>query len=374
MVANYAPDVGFAWWLMERFWVRYASLAFAGGMSASIAYPVEGPVPESVRREDIEIVTLPLSCGDIGELWRFVRYIREQRVRVIYLTDRPFTHWAYALFRFAGVRWILNHDHTPGDRPRAQGVRAAAKWFWRRLPLINADRQLCVSPLVAERAILNALIPCRRVEVVQNGIDAIDFGSDPTYARKQFGIPDTAVICVTVSRATSYKGIDFIIETARRCSGTRLSSVHFVHCGDGPELNYFKLMADAAGVRNRVIFAGRRSDIAEILFSADFALHPSQGEAFSLSVLEYMRAGLVLMVPDVPSVSQAVQNGETGIVYPAGNVDALIERLEELVEDADECQRISSAARRAVVERYSSAEMMRQFAAAVSVTIPGQSP
>lgn len=369
MVANYAPDVGFAWWLMEGFWVRYAALASAHGMRASIAYPVGGVVPEHVLRENIDVVTMPFSGVDVRETWRSLRFIRERAVKVIYLTDRPFTHWSYALFRLAGVKWIINHDHTPGDRPAVRGVKAVVKWIWRRLPLINADKQLCVSPLIAERAVVNALIPQHRTVVVQNGIDDSVVSSDRKYAHKQFGIPDSAVICVTVARATAYKGIDFVVEIARRCLGARLSSVYFVHCGDGPELEQLKQMARDAGVADRVFFAGRRSDIAQILCSADLALHPSRGEAFSLSVLEYMRAGVVPMVPDIPSVSQAVQNGETGVVYPAGNVEALLERLAALVGDVDERRRLGDAARRMVADRYSSSAMMRQFTAAVAGTI-----
>lgn len=371
MVANYAPDVGFAWWLMEAFWIRFAELAAEREMEAVIAYPVDGAVPAPIDRAAIDLVTMAVPSRGFRNTLRVLRFIKQRQVRVMYFTDRPFGALNYLLYRIAGVRWILNHDHTPGDRPPARGIKAALKWIWRRLPLINANAQLCVSPFIAKRAVENAMIPPVRTVVVQNGIDAVTGNADPHYAKREFGLPATAIVCVTVARATAYKGLDFLIQAATQCNTPPLSSVYFVHCGDGPELHRFKQMAVTAGVAHRITFAGRRTDVADILSSADFALHPSHGEAFSLSVLEYMRAGLVLLVPDTPSVSQAVIDGHTGIIYPAGNVDAMLASLAAVIANKQDRHRIGEAARQSVAEQYSTDGMMRQFDAAVHDSLIG---
>jgi glycosyltransferase involved in cell wall biosynthesis len=369
LVANFAPDVGFAWWLMERFWLRYDELAAVAGRKATIVYPVTGPLPELTRRSGVETEILPFPGRGFHELWASLRLLRKRRIRVIYFTDRPFTHGAYALFRLVGVRRILVHDHTPGDRPASRGLKGGIKWLWRRLPWVNADTQICVSPLIAERAVQNARIPRDRTVVVQNGIDATPCSDDREYAKRQFGLPSHARLCVTVARASVYKRIDFIIEVARICRSRGLEDLYFLHCGDGPDLERFQELAEAAGVADRVRFAGRRTDVEGILCSADFALHPSRGEAFSLSVIEYMRAGLVLLVPDIPSVAQAVDDGQTGIVYPDGDAEAVARQLSELMAAPERCQRIGQAARAAVVERYSSTQMMAQFDDAVRSTV-----
>ncbi len=350
---------------MECFWLRFADLAAREGLDAFIAYPRPGPLPPLTCASGIQTVVVPVPGRGLGGLWGSLRLVRECRAEVMYFTDRPFFHGSYALYRLLGVRQIVVHDHIPGDYSASFGLVGWAKSILNRLPWFSADSQWCVSPLMAQRAVQAARVPAARIRIVQNGI-----GEAPPLPRKldlhrEFDLPENAQVCVTVARASKNKRIDFLIEVAQRCRGSGLDSVYFLHCGDGPELERLQEKARDSGVSERIRFAGRRADVAAILSSANFALHPSQGEAFSLAVLEYMRAELVLLVPDIPSVSQAVRHGDTGIVYPDANADAVARLLGELLASPERCRRLGKAARASVTEHYSATQMMAQFDSAV---------
>jgi glycosyltransferase involved in cell wall biosynthesis len=362
LVANYAPDVGFAWWLMENFWVRLSLLGRNKGLAVLLAYPKPGPIPERIREAAIETVTLSVpGAGWLGVL-NSLRFVRARRVKCVYLTDRRFTSVTYMLFRLLGVRLIINHDHTPGDRPPIRGLKGFLEAVWRRLPLLNCDLQICVSPLIAERAVHNARIPRSRVAVVQNGIPLLHPKSGDRYAHRQFGIPREGRLCVTVARASPYKRIDFVIEVARLCyHHHQLSDLYFVYCGDGPDMERLHTLAEEADVLRRFFFAGRRSDVAPLLCGSNFALHPSQGEAFSLAILEYMSAGLTVIVPDVPTVCQAITHGETGLIYPDGQAAVAADMLSRLMSDRSWAERMGTAAAQTVRDNYSFDAMNLMF-------------
>lgn len=366
LVANYKPDVGFAWWLMEHFWVELATLGRARGLEPLLAYPVDGPVPAAIRSAGIPTIIETFPGRGLGNWFRALRFVRQHRVRAVYFTDRAFSHLFYLLMRLNGVRLIVNHDHTPGDRPPVNGLKGALKSIWRRVGALACDMQLCVSPIIRERAIANARIPAARLAVVQNGIEPFvcdgDGDGDASYAHRTLALPAHALVCMTVSRAERYKNIGFAIDVARECVVTRARrDLVFVFCGDGPDMEMFQAYARDAGVGDGFVFAGRRTDVRRLLCSSHLALHPSRGEAFSLAIIEYMSAGLALSVPDIPTVCQAVHHEQSGMVYRAGDVQSAADAICRLANDPALRTRVGAAASRTVAQDYSRRGMDAQF-------------
>lgn len=359
LVANYAPSVDYAWWLMEHFWVEIATLAEAAGARTFLAYPVQGAVPDKIQSSAIEPIVCPIPKTSTRGLLRACRLIRRLRIRALYLTDRSYWDPTYLAFRATGVRRIVNHDHTPGDRPMRSGPTAILKSTRNRIPGMHADHWIALSDLMKERAVGNVLIPPRRVSVVPNGIVPIEpSGDEPGFVRRHFALPEDACVVVMVGRAHPYKRVDFMVRVAATVQKrSPQSSLCFIHVGDGPQLEGLRDLARSLGASPpRMVFAGHRSDVRTILPGCDIALHPSRGEGFSLAILEYMSAGLATVVPDVPSVAQAIDHKRTGIVYPDGDLDAAVRKL-LLLENDDERRRALGRAASAVVDRKYSLEV-----------------
>lgn len=371
MVANYAPGAGYAWWLMEHFWQRLAGLAFASGMDSVLAYPTADSEGRVSAIGDVHAVVEPVPDRIGAGLWHAVRFLRTRRVRLLYFTDREYGSLAYLIFRLAGVRWIVVHDHAPGDRPPSRGAKGLLKALWRRVPLVNADAIFAVSPLIGERAVANARVPRSRVHIVQNGIKP-DAGPPPATSnlRSSLGLEPHAIICVTTCRAHPYKRVDLLLDLAERCAASKPECpLVFVHCGDGPELGALQDDARRRALDSTVFFLGRRSDVPSLLRDADIAFHPSRGEAFSLAILEYMQAGLPVVVPDIPSVCQAVDDRVTGIVYPEGRTEEAARAVLELAEDISLRKAFGSAARQRVQAHYSWDAMNASFDRAVGAVL-----
>ncbi len=371
LVANYESDVGYAWWLMENFWSLIASAARAQGRTCLLAYPRIGEIPEIIRAAPLTSVELRIGRSPWSNVWRGLRFIRQHRVRSVYLSDWPNVHWVYLLWRLAGVRRIVVHMHAGTDRPPVRGIRALAKDALHRARLLSATLYVAPSHYMGTKLRDVARVPAARCTVVTNGIRL--FSRDnarQAWTRQRLGVPEDAILIALVGRANFEKGLDFAI----RCMARLLEDpalrgrVFAVHCGDGPDLETLRQLARDANVQENFRFLGRRNDVRDILCAADIAFHPSRREAMALSVLEFLCAGLAVLTSDVPSVSTAVKPGVTGLTYPRENVEEAVAVLRRLIDDPALRRTLGSAAASACRAEYSLETMNRAFVAAV---VPG---
>ncbi|WP_297853548.1 glycosyltransferase [Meiothermus sp.] len=127
--------------------------------------------------------------------------------------------------------------------------------------------------------------------------------------------------------------------------------------GDGPLQSFAEEQAIRLGIRNRVHFVGARTDVAERLAQAHIFVLTSNYEAFPLSILEAMRAGLPVVASNVGGVAEAVIDGETGFLVPRGDLQALRSRLAQLI-DNPQLRRQMGMAGRARYEAHFTLEQM----------------
>ncbi len=323
LVANWTSDVGYAWWLMENFWVTIATHFQLQGCKSFLIYPEITRIPESIAAAPISVSQLDFRNHRLPNLLRLCRFIKHNSIRHLYLSDAPTKSIYYVLFRICGVRKIVVHDHTPGDRTRAHGVRKLIKQLIQRIPFYSADRFIAVSDFVLQRFINVSCIPPHKCSVAANGIVPIDLTTaDRNYAHAMFNIPQDRLIIVNTGRASCYKGIDFFIDVAHQLVNIEgIQNLHFLFCGDGPNQEAFKAQASRYQLDANFTFAGKRDDVRQILPSCDIGFHASKGEVgYSLSILEYMSAGLATLVPDLPSTSGATKHEHNGLIYAHGDI------------------------------------------------------
>jgi glycosyltransferase involved in cell wall biosynthesis len=365
LVANYESDVGYAWWLMEHFWHLIATAMQAQGRSCLLAYPQIRSVPEVIKRSPIELIEFPFTYQSAGDIRRGLDLIRRHRIESLYLTDWPYLHWVYALWRLTGVKRIVIHDHTPGDRPPLRGVQALVKDALHAPGIASATGYVGVSSYIGRRLQENARVPARRCTVVTNGIPTDDRPrSAREEVRKRLDIPQDAVLIVLVSRATYYKGIDFAVRSLARVlqqDENRRRRVFAVHCGDGPDVGAFEQLARELNISENFRFLGRRQDVRDILGAADIAFHASHGEAMSLAILEFMAAELAVLTSDLPSVSAALQPGITGLTYRHGDEAHAADTLQRLIDDPSLRKSLGAAAAAACRTNFSLDAMNHRF-------------
>lgn len=191
----------------------------------------------------------------------------------------------------------------------------------------------------------------RKVGIIYNGIDiaAIDRALPPPCPA------DTPQLrLIIVANLIPYKGHADLIEALGGIKD-RLPEPWTLSCA-GRDDGILKRLQDQTrrlDLERQVQFLGERTDVAMLLKSADIGILCSHEEGFANVILEGMAAGLPMVVTDVGGNSEAVVDGETGLIVSTRNPPALAEAILKLATNSEMRQRMGAMARRRVAERFS---------------------
>ena len=133
--------------------------------------------------------------------------------------------------------------------------------------------------------------------------------------------------------------------------------------GDGDARRVVEKLAVELGIRERIDFLGVREDVAALLAASQVFVLSTQREGFPLSVLEAMRAGLPVVASSVGGISEAVETGTTGLLFPAGNVEALQEQLALLIKNRTLRLKMGQAGRQRFSEKFTLDQMVEKTTA-----------
>jgi len=135
------------------------------------------------------------------------------------------------------------------------------------------DRVICVSKVVAEQL---GDIPA---DIILNGVpqsESIPLGDKVAHVQKQV---------IAVGRLASVKGFDVLLN-----AWVSVGDAHLTLVGDGPERQALEALADKLGLRDRVSFAGLRSDVPALLAGSDLVVISSRREGLPLVFVEALHA------------------------------------------------------------------------------------
>jgi glycosyltransferase involved in cell wall biosynthesis len=133
-------------------------------------------------------------------------------------------------------------------------------------------------------------VPGERIEVIPNGIDAAEFRFDPALraeTRARFGIAPDALVIGGVGRLEPTKRFERLIAAVRKIPAATL-----LLAGDGSAREVLEEKVHAAGIADRVVFAGAVAHSRAALCAMDVFASPSDQETFGLVVLEALACGL----------------------------------------------------------------------------------
>jgi glycosyltransferase involved in cell wall biosynthesis len=220
----------------------------------------------------------------------------------------------------------------------------------------RTDLAIGVSEEAARFAHESFGVPAERCVALPNGIPldqyraAIDSSRDDI--RRELNLPRDAAVVGVVGRLFPDKSADLMIEQLpailQRCPYAQLLLV-----GDGPERPRLEAMAHKLGVTERVRFTGQRHDVPRMLAAMDVLAVPTRiGEGLSLSAIEAMAAGRVVIGFRKGGFPELVRDGETGVLVPPDDDEAFGRMCGDLLADPARIARLGAAGAQAV-EPYS---------------------
>jgi glycosyltransferase involved in cell wall biosynthesis len=143
----------------------------------------------------------------------------------------------------------------------------------------------------------------------------------------------------------------------------RLPGAHFIWIGSGPlESDAHQLSADL-GLNDVLHFVGQRQDVPELLQTLDCFVLSSLWEGFPLVLLEAMAAGVPVVATDIPGNDEAVRSGMDGLLVHPGNVMALAESVQSILNIPLQADEFRRSARQRLEQEFSPAAMLEGLTA-----------
>ena len=325
---------------------------------------------DQARAEGLEVITQPALRAPIDP--------RHDAAALRALSDlmrqRPFdvvhTHTAKAgalgrisAKRAAVPRVVHTYHGFPFHEFQSPLRRAGYIAAERRLGKLT-DVALCVGTGVAVEAIRRELLPPERIRTIGVVVPDGPFPAPDARdrARQVLGIAPDAVVVGAVGRLTYQKAPeDFLL--AIRELGRRRPEVVGVWVGGGELAERVgRLARSAAGPR--IVLAGDRSDVPEIMPAFDVFALPSRYEGLPTVVVEAMMCGVPVVATAVNAVGDVVVPGETGLLVPPQRPDLLAEAVSYLLDSPDAAARMAAAARERLGSRFSASTLGAALASA----------
>lgn len=186
-----------------------------------------------------------------------------------------------------------------------------------------AERIVTITESLERFTVERVGIPAAKVTTIHYGLDAPPeaWGENPPDP-----VPENAPVLLAVSRLVEQKGIDVAVR-ALPLVRAQVPGAWLVVLGEGPDREHIEGLARELGVGAAVHLAGRVPDVAAWLRRADVLVHPARWEGFGLALLEAMLCSLPVVASRVSSIPEIVVDGETGLLVPPDEADALAAAL-----------------------------------------------
>jgi glycosyltransferase involved in cell wall biosynthesis len=338
------------------------ALELAGGqaearhavMVVSLAPEPDGPLGEAFRARGVAVHRVSKGEGlDPTLPLRLAALFHRERVTVVHTHNRMPLIYGAPAGRLVGAV-VVHTRHGP-----ARGS-VQERWLRRSVgKLVHA--YVSVSP--ALRVLAESLRDCapRKMSVIENGIDVERFGAagvDRQRAREALGIPADAYVIGSVGRLATEKDYPMLVRAAAPLLGP---STRLVIVGDGAEAGTIRAAVAAGGVEPYVIMPGARDDVPRWIAALDVFVLSSQMEGLPLVALEAMAAGRPVVATAVGGLPNLIQDGVTGFLIPAGDEQAMRQRLAALRDDPATAAAVAARGQAHARAHHSREAMVRNY-------------
>lgn len=201
------------------------------------------------------------------------------------------------------------------------------------------------------------------VTVVPNFLDCDVYKRiDATLLRRRFAGSEAGTKIIThISNFRPVKRIDTVIDVFDRVR--RRMPARLLLVGDGPDLATAHRLVRERNLSQLVDALGAQEEVVPLLSASDLFLLPSSQESFGLAALEAMACEVPVIASRVGGVPEVVEDGVTGLLHPPGATAEMAASAIALLSDPVRHSAFAQAARRRVVERFSTDRIVPMYEA-----------
>ncbi|MBQ9753985.1 MAG: glycosyltransferase family 4 protein [Lentisphaeria bacterium] len=321
----------------------------------------EGELLKNVEMPPFKIVEIPemvrevSPVKDLKALRKLREYFKKEKFDVVHTHSSKAGIIGRIAARQAGVPVVVHTVH-------GQAFHAYEK-PWKKLLYITAERiaaKYCDKIYAVAQAMIDQCVdakvaPREKYMVVYSGMDTAAFANARRNMelRQKLGIPENAKVIVTVARLFPMKGYEEMLPAAARLV-KEFPDLHFLPVGDGPMYDELQKQIADLGLSGNFHFAGLvpPHEVCDYIAQADLLWHLSLHEGLPRAVVQALAVGIPAIGYKLDGTPEVVLNGKTGYVTAPQDVDAVVARSRELLNDAALRAEMGKNGKDLVIERF----------------------
>lgn len=256
--------------------------------------------------------------------------------------------------------WHTLYDKYVGFVPFIP-EKLASKWIIKKAAKYANKADGVVVPTDSVKSVIRRWgVRNANIGVIPTGVRKRFFeGADGSRIRRKFGIGSDEVVFVTVSRLTSEKNIEFLLEKILSVLKER-KKVKYLLAGGGYLKDKLKEKVKKTGFSDRVIFVGevKREEIKNYYVAGDIFVYASKSETQGMIFCEAMFAGLPIVALKATGAQDIIRDKKTGFLSSESGFE---NDIKSLIDDRKLRESLSADAKRVAFSEYTSEVSTRKM-------------
>lgn len=323
------------------------------GHQVTILCPAEARIYAEAKARNLPVAALPIGRKNLRGLLALRRWLKIHPVDVIN-THSSTDSWLAALaVQSLGKQIpVVRTRHISSPIPH----NLATRWLYQ-----TASRHIVTTgEKLREQLVGSNRFPSEKITSVPTGVDTAHFvPGDQAAARAQLGLPPDAPIVGIVATLRSWKGHRYLVEAFAQLPDQQ---TRLVIVGDGPVRQALETQIRELGLTERVNMPGNQRDVLPWLQAMDVFVLPSYAnEGVPQAILQAMLCGLPIVTTPVGSITEAIHDGQTGLIVQPQDAAALGHAIQRLLQDTELRRALGDAARQHALAHFGFESMVERM-------------
>ena len=336
----------------NQVFVTAIGLRALGHRTMVVAHP--GGELRQRAKEGLDVFPLaPRTEMDLGAAWRLSRLIKRVRPDVLHAHDPHGV--AMAALALSMSTELAKPPLVASRRVdfRLRG-NALSRWKYRQVDLF-----ICASEAIRRMLVADGVPPARAV-TVHEGIELSRAeAAPPARLHEELWLPHHAPLVGNVAALVPHKGQRHLVEAAAIVV-RHVPDARFVIAGEGELRPSLERAIREHHLGKHVLLAGFRPDALSLHKAFDIFVMSSLTEGLGTSLLDAMACGKPVVATTAGGIPEVVADGETGLLVPPRDHEAMASAIVRLLTDEDLRQRMGHAGLVRVRRRFSAERMVQE--------------
>lgn len=298
---------------------------------------------------------------DVSPLWRIGALLEARDVDIVQPFLSPSTFFGLLPALLVGSPAKIVTERCGVRLVRHLGYklyRTVEDWLSRFADAVVANS------VAGQELLIGRGIAPEKIRVIYNGLNRERLDVDPAQVsahRRRLAVPEGGHVIGILASLSRPKGHEVLLRAAALLK-ENWPATRYAIVGDGPLRSELEALAGQLGLTDRVVFFGNQRRVGDHLAACDFLVSSScDNEGCSNSILEALAVGLPVIATDVGGNRELIEPSTTGYLVPAGDAGALAARIEFLMANPAQADRVARLGNRMVSERFGLSRMVAEY-------------